>query len=88
MLGAIQSDSTGPGRRLAEGRNATLPSGKGGGGGGEGLERRGAGGYKWGLSSSWVVKEHPDTETVLDGYDNRGEGTIFLLSECSAGICK
>lgn len=62
MLGAIQSDSTGPGRP-AEGRNATSPSGKGRTGGGEGGRRRVTGlrgldagirggrewGYKWKL---------------------------------------
>lgn len=40
MLGAIQSDSTGPGKRLAEGRNITSPSGRGREGGGGGGEKR------------------------------------------------
>lgn len=41
MLGAIQSDSTGPGRGPAEGRNTTSPSGKGREGGGEGEKGEG-----------------------------------------------
>lgn len=41
MLGAIQSDSAGPGRGPAEGRNTTSPSGKGRGGGGGGRVVRG-----------------------------------------------